>query len=75
MEQDLKEKFGKRIQRCPGCYVAYYVRDMWLGEEGIFFCGDCKDDSMFSFEDFAAHADLSRLPSMQRDEDEDGHHH
>jgi hypothetical protein len=67
---ELVERFGKRIQRCPGCYVAYYVKDMWINEEGMFFCEHCKDDAMFSFGDFAAHVDLTQLPSLQKtDED------
>ena len=69
---ELKLKFGKRIQRCPGCYVAYYLRDMYLGAEGMFFCEDCKDDSMFHFDEFASAIDLSQLPSLQSDDD---HHH
>ena len=67
-DEALREKFGKRIQRCPGCYVAYYVRDMYLGEEGIFFCENCKDESMFSFDEFSRAVDLSQLPSMREEE-------
>ena len=30
--EDLRGRFGKRIQRCYGCYVAYYLQDMWLAD-------------------------------------------
>jgi hypothetical protein len=65
----LREKFGKRIQRCPGCYVAYYIKDMWLGEDGGFFCETCKTDEMFSFDQFSRALDLSQLPSLQDRDD------
>lgn len=61
----LREKFGKRIQRYYGCFVAYYLRDMWLAEGATFFCEHCKDDAMFHFDDFSAQLDLSMLPSLQ----------
>jgi hypothetical protein len=64
----LREKFGKRIQRCPGCYVAYYVRDMYLNEEGTLFCEHCKDENMFHFDDFSRAIDLSQLPSLRDEE-------
>jgi len=64
----LRERFGKRIQRCPGCFVAYYLRDMWLSADAMFFCEDCKDDSMFHFDDFSTQLDLSKLPSLQEEQ-------
>lgn len=72
---DLKARFGKRIQRCYGCYIAFYLKDMWLAEGGSFFCEHCKDDSMFHFDVFAARLDLTQMPSLQRDGDDDHHHH
>ena len=66
---DLREKFGKRIQRCYGCFIAYYLRDMWLGEGGTFWCEHCKEDGMFHFDDFSARLDLSQLPSLQEPND------
>ena len=27
------EDFGKRIQRCYGCFIAYHLKDMYLGED------------------------------------------
>jgi hypothetical protein len=76
MNQDeAREKFGKRIQRCYGCYVAFYMRDLWLAEDATYFCDSCKDESrMFHFDVFSEHLDLSTLPSMQDDAD-DHHHH
>ena len=67
-EEALRTKFGKRIQRCPGCYVAYYVKDMWLAEDGSFFCEHCKSDEMFPFDQFSRAIDLSQLPSLKDDD-------
>jgi len=64
----LRAKFGKRIQRCPSCYVAYYIKDMWLAEDGSFFCEHCKSDEMFHFDDFSRAIDLSQLPSLKDDD-------
>ena len=63
-------QLGKRIQRCYGCFVAYYLKDMYLGEDVTFFCEHCKDDTMFHFEDFSKLIDISKL-----DGDDDHHHH
>lgn len=62
-------KFGRRIQRCYGCFVAFYLKDMWLGEDATYYCRNCKDDSMFHFDDFSRVLDLSQLPSMQPDDE------
>jgi hypothetical protein len=67
-------KFGKRIQRCYGCFVAFYLKDMYLGEDATFYCENCKDDSMFHFDAFSKVLDISKLPSMQADEDQNHHH-
>lgn len=69
-EQNLKQ-FGKRAQRCYGCFVAYHLKDMYLGEDATFFCEHCKDDTMFHFDDFSKLMDLSKLNGA----DEDDHHH
>lgn len=58
---DLLQKFGKRVQRCYGCFIAYHLKDMYLGEEVSFFCENCKDDTMFHFDDFSKMLDLSKL--------------
>lgn len=68
-EEVLKE-FGKRVQRCYGCYVSYYLKDMYLGEDVTFFCEHCKDDSMFHFDDFSRLLDVSKLREIA-----DDHHH
>ena len=44
-------------------------KDMYLGEDATFYCENCKDDSMFHFNDFSKVLDISKLPSMQADED------
>jgi hypothetical protein len=64
-------EFAKRIQRCYGCFVAYHVKDMWLGEDVTFFCEYCKDDTMFHFDDFSKLLDPAKL----REAEEEGHHH
>ena len=69
--QELLSEFGKRIQRCYGCFIAYHLKDMWLGDDVTFFCENCKDDSMFHFEDFSKLLDPSKL----REAEEDDHHH
>lgn len=62
--------FGKRVQRCYGCFVAYHLKDMYLGEDATFFCEHCKDETMFHFEDFSKLMDLSKLNDPNHD-----HHH
>lgn len=67
---EVREKFGRRIQRCYGCFVAFYLKDMYLGEDATYYCENCKDDSMFHFDDFSSVLDISQLPSMRSDEDQ-----
>lgn len=67
---EVREKFGRRVQRCYGCFVAFYLKDMYLGEDATYYCENCKDDSMFHFDDFANALDISQLPSMRVDQDE-----
>ncbi|HQY66251.1 MAG TPA: hypothetical protein PLD38_03130 [Pyrinomonadaceae bacterium] len=64
-------EFGKRIQRCYGCFIAYHLKDLYLGEDVTFFCENCKDDTMFHFEDFSRLLDISKLKEVS----EDDHHH
>ncbi|NNE99082.1 MAG: hypothetical protein HKN25_08690 [Pyrinomonadaceae bacterium] len=65
MSEENKEKilkaFGKRAQRCFGCFVAYHFKDMYLGEDASYFCENCKDESMFHFDDFSKLLDISKL--------------
>jgi hypothetical protein len=69
-ENDVLEVFGKRVQRCYGCFIAYHLKDMYLGDDVTFFCENCKDDSMFHFDQFAKLLDPSKL----RENEEDHHH-
>ena len=69
--EELLKVFGKRIQRCYGCFIAYHLKDMYLGEDVTFYCEHCKDDAMFHFEDFARLMDLSKIKEVT----EDDHHH
>ncbi len=71
--QELLSEFGKRIQRCYGCFVAFHLKDMWLGDDVTFFCEHCKDDSMFHFDDFSKLLDPSKL--REAGEEEEHHHH
>ena len=68
-QEEAKLKYGQRIQRCSGCYGAFYLKDMWLGEGGAFFCSECSDDTMFHFDEFTRRLDLTKLPSLQEDEE------
>jgi len=73
METDTKKlaEFAKRIQRCYGCFIAYHLKDMYLGADVTFFCGHCKDDTMFHFDQFAPLMDFDKLDAA----DGDHHHH
>ncbi|MBV6496334.1 MAG: hypothetical protein DYH05_00815 [Acidobacteria bacterium ACB1] len=63
-------EFGKRIQRCYGCFIAFHLKDMYLGEDVTYYCEHCKDDTMFHFSAFSQHVDLSKLKEIAED-----HHH
>ena len=60
-EHEVLQEFGKRIQRCYGCFIAYHLKDMYLGEDVTFFCEHCKDETMFHFDEFSRLLDLSKL--------------
>ena len=68
--KDLLEAFGKRIQRCYGCFIAYHLNDMYLGEDVTFFCEHCRDETMFHFDDFSRLLDPGKLNEAAGD-----HHH
>lgn len=70
-KQEVLEQFGKRIQRCYGCMIAFYMKDMWLGEEISYYCENCKDDSMFHFDEYTKVLDISKL----REAEDENHHH
>ena len=67
---EVLDEFGKRIQRCYGCFIAYHLKDMYLGEDVTFFCENCKDETMFHFNEFARLLDISKLKEVAED-----HHH
>ena len=67
---ELLARFGKRIQRCYGCFIAYHLKDMYLGEDVTFFCEHCRDDTLFHFDEFSRLLDLSKLNEAAGD-----HHH
>ena len=69
-DTDAISDFGKRVQRCYGCFVAFHLKDMYLGEDVMFFCEHCKDDSMFHFSEFSKLVDVTRLDGGDGD-----HHH
>jgi hypothetical protein len=58
---EVLEQFGKRIQRCYGCMIAFYMKDMWLGEDITYYCENCKDDTMFHFDEYTKILDISKL--------------
>ena len=71
-QAEIIEQFGKRIQRCYGCMIAYYMKDMWLGEDITYYCEHCHDDTMFHFDDYTKVLDVSKLREVAEAED---HHH
>jgi hypothetical protein len=70
MESEPIAQFGKRIQRCYGCFIAYHLKDMYLGEDVTFFCEHCKGETMFHFDEFSKLIDVSKLDGGDVD-----HHH
>lgn len=68
--EEAKIKYGQRIQRCSGCYGAFYMKDMWLGPDATYYCEECKDDTMFHFDKFTEKMDFTKLPSSQSGEAE-----
>lgn len=64
-DQDkLLQEYGKRAQRCFGCLIAFHLKDMYLGEDVSYYCENCKDDSMFHFDDFSKFIDKSKLREL-----------
>ncbi|MFN6964620.1 MAG: hypothetical protein ACK4S4_12760 [Pyrinomonadaceae bacterium] len=64
----LLTEFGRRVQRCYGCFIAFHLKDMYLGEDVSFYCENCRDDSMFHFEQFSKLMDPSKLREAESDE-------
>lgn len=69
--EEIINEFGKRVQRCYGCFISYYLKDMYLGEDVTFYCDHCKDETMFHFDEFSKLLDLSKLREVA---DADHHH-
>ncbi len=67
----LMQIYGKRVQRCYGCFIPYHLKDMWLGEEVSYYCENCKDETMFHFDNFSKMLDREKL----REVSEQDHHH
>jgi len=65
---EVLEQFGKRVQRCYGCLIAFYMKDMWLGEDITYYCENCKDDSMFHFDEYTKILDISKLREAEGSE-------
>lgn len=68
----LMQIYGKRVQRCYGCFIPYHMKDMYLGEEVSYYCENCKDDTMFHFDDFSTMLDREKLREVS---EQDHHHH
>ncbi len=67
-QEEARVKFGKRVQRCSGCFIPFYVKDMWMSADIAYYCEHCKEeDSMLHFDQYAQDFDFTQLPSM-RDE-------
>lgn len=68
---EAREKFGKRIQRCCSCYIAFHVKDLWWAADGNYYCEHCHDEFdgvAVHFNDYADGFDFTQLPSLQNDE-------
>ncbi len=64
---EAREKFGRRVQRCAGCYVAFHVKDLWWADDGNYYCQHCHADYpgvAVHFRDYAEDFDFSQLPSL-----------
>ncbi|MBS1793115.1 MAG: hypothetical protein JSS81_04635 [Acidobacteria bacterium] len=68
--EDVLREFGRRVQRCYGCYISYHLKDMYLGEDVTFYCEHCRDETMFHFDEFSRLLDPGKLR-----ETADDHHH
>lgn len=58
------EAYGKRAQRCFGCLIAFHLKDMYLGEDVSYYCENCKDETMFHFDDFSKFIDKEKLREL-----------
>ena len=69
-KEEIIEQFGKRVQRCYGCLIAFHMKDLYLGDDITYYCEHCKDDTMFHFDDYTKILDISKLREVA-----DEHHH
>lgn len=69
-QEKLLEQFGKRVQRCYGCFIPFHLKDMYMGEDVTYYCENCKGEDMFHFSEFSKLIDAGKLR-----EAEDEHHH
>lgn len=69
--EKILNEYGKRVQRCYGCFVSYYLKDMYLGEDVTYFCEHCKDETMFHFSEFSQLLDTAKLREVS---EEENHH-
>ena len=69
-KEEVIEQFGKRVQRCYGCLIAFHMKDLYLGDDITYYCEHCKDDTMFHFDDYTKVLDISKLREVA-----DEHHH
>ncbi|MCA1624487.1 MAG: hypothetical protein LC768_15400 [Acidobacteria bacterium] len=70
-QAEIIDQFGKRVQRCYGCLIAFYMKDMWLGEDITYYCENCKDETMFHFDEYTKIIEVAKL----REAEENKHHH
>ncbi|MGI8469348.1 MAG: hypothetical protein ACR2N3_12935 [Pyrinomonadaceae bacterium] len=66
-QAEIIEQFGKRVQRCCGCLIAFYMKNMWLGEDITYYCENCKEGAMFHFDDYTKVLDVSKLREVADD--------
>lgn len=70
--EEIIERFGKRVQRCYGCLIAFHIKDLYLADDVTYYCENCRDESMFHFDQFSKLLDITKL---REGSDEDHHHH
>lgn len=71
--EENRTKLSMCVQYCCGCFVAFYMKDLWLGDNATFYCEQCKDETMVDFEEFSCRLDASRLFNPQAHTDRSGH--
>lgn len=59
--EEAREKFGQRVQRCSGCFVAFHVKDLWIDEEGNYFCDNCHTEGHIHFNQYSEDVDFTQF--------------